>query len=376
MIGKILKNLSLYFIFIFLFTFFLTIILKYVLKKMKKIFKENEKNLNYVIIKAIEKPLFFLIWAITSDKIFEKIIKSFENKKFDKTQYITKVLIIIIVTWLIIRILRSVTLHFQDLALEKPEKNKIENGLLTGVSRLIEISILILATLTILEIFSIPIGALMAFGGMGALGISFAAKDALSNFFGGFLLYLDRPFAIGDWIYTTDQEVEGTVEYIGWRLTQIRTFEKRKVFIPNSYFSTRPIVNATRMSNRRIKQYIGLRFEDADKIKKVLENIKKMLKSHPDIDTRQIILVNLVNGSEHGGTYGAYSIKLKVYAYTKTKVWEKFQNLQDEIMIEIYEIIKKCGADIAFPTSTLHIKSYEKGDKSENIDNKRKSKGK
>jgi len=71
------------------------------------------------------------------------------------------------------------------------------------------------------------ISGVLAFGGIGGIAVGFAARDLLANFFGGFMIYMDRPFDVGDWIRSPDQEIEGTVEKIGWRLTTIRTFDKR-----------------------------------------------------------------------------------------------------------------------------------------------------
>ena len=91
----------------------------------------------------------------------------------------------------------------------------------------------------------------------------FAAKDLLANFFGGLTIYLDRPFAVGDWIRSPDREIEGTVERIGWRLTLIRTFDKRPLYIPNAVFTTIAVENPSRMHNRRIYETIGIRYDDA-----------------------------------------------------------------------------------------------------------------
>ena len=78
-------------------------------------------------------------------------------------------------------------------------------------------------------------------------------------------VYLDRPFAVGDWVRSPDREIEGTVENIGWRVTRIRTFDKRPLYIPNSIFSQIAVENPSRMSNRRIKETIGIRYDDASK---------------------------------------------------------------------------------------------------------------
>ena len=87
----------------------------------------------------------------------------------------------------------------------------------------------------------------MAFGGIGGIAIGFAAKDLLANFFGALMIFLDRPFSIGDWIRSPDREIEGVVEDIGWRSTKIRTFDKRPLFIPNSAFASLTVENASKM---------------------------------------------------------------------------------------------------------------------------------
>ena len=86
--------------------------------------------------------------------------------------------------------------------------------------------------LTLLQTLGLSISGLMAFGGMGGIAVGFAAKDILANFFGGLFIYTDRPFSVGDWIRSPDRDIEGTVEKIGWRVTRIRTFDKRPLYIP------------------------------------------------------------------------------------------------------------------------------------------------
>ena len=106
---------------------------------------------------------------------------------------------------------------------------------------------------------------MLTFGGVGGLIVGLAAKDLLSNFFGGMMIYFDRPFKVGDWIRSPDRQIEGTVERIGWRMTIIRTFDKRPLYVPNSVFSSIVVENPSRMLNRRINETFGLRYQDADK---------------------------------------------------------------------------------------------------------------
>ena len=113
------------------------------------------------------------------------------------------------------------------------------------------------------------------------IAVGFAAKDLLANFFGGLMVYLDRPFAIGDWIRSPDREIEGTVEEIGWRVTCIRTFDKRPIYVPNSVFTQVTVENPSRMLNRRIYETIGVRYDDAAKVRDIITDVSCRNNSSP-----------------------------------------------------------------------------------------------
>jgi MscS family membrane protein len=192
----------------------------------------------------------------------------------------------------------------------------------------------------------IEITALLAFGGVGGIAVGFAAKDLLANFFGGLMIYLDRPFALGDWIRSPDREIEGTVEAIGWRLTVVRTFDKRPLYIPNSVFNTLSLENPSRMSNRRIKENIGIRYSDSDKMEAIVRDVKAMLQSHEEIDQKQTLIVNFLS-------YGPSSLDFFIYTFTKTTNWIRFHEIKQDVLLKIVGIVHSHQADFAFPTTTL-----------------------
>ncbi|MFK7864044.1 MAG: mechanosensitive ion channel family protein [Pseudohongiellaceae bacterium] len=229
---------------------------------------------------------------------------------------------------------------------ESSTQAKLDPTTLHALAKLIRLSIFISAVLVALPTVGIEITALLAFGGVGGIAVGFAARDLLSNFFGGLMIYLDRPFAIGDWVRSPDREIEGTVENIGWRLTVVRTFDKRPLYIPNAVFNTIVLENPSRMSNRRIYEKIGIRYMDSDKMSDVVRDVKKMLQEHPDIDTKQTLIVNF-NG------YGASSLDFFIYTFTKTTNWIRFHEVKEDVMLKIVHIVHAAGADFAFPTTTL-----------------------
>ncbi|MDK9759697.1 mechanosensitive ion channel family protein, partial [Vibrio sp. D173a] len=174
------------------------------------------------------------------------------------------------------------------------------------------------------------------------------AKDLLSNFFGGMMIYFDRPFKVGDWIRSPDRQIEGTVERIGWRMTIIRTFDKRPIYVPNSVFSNIVVENPSRMLNRRIHETIGLRYEDADKMQAIVDDVKAMLENHPDIDAKQTLIVNF-------DKFGPSSLNFFIYTFTKTVNWIRFHEVKQDVLLKVLEIVHAHHADIAFPTQTIQL---------------------
>jgi len=208
--------------------------------------------------------------------------------------------------------------------------------------------VIITAILIAMQVFGYSISGLLAFGGIGGLAVGFAAKDLLANFFGGLMLYLDQPFKVGDWVRSPDQEIEGTVEDVGWRLTRIRTFDKRPLYIPNAIFNSISVENPSRMSNRRIYETIGIRYEDVDKMEVIVEDVKQMLREHSEIDQSQTLIVNF-------NTFSASSLDFFIYTFTKTIQWVKYHEIKQDVLLKVSEVIARHGAEIAFPTSTVHL---------------------
>src|SRR5690554_8109402 len=132
-----------------------------------------------------------------------------------------------------------------------------------AISKLSRAVVIITAVLISLQSLGYSLSGVLAFGGVGGIAVGFAAKDLLANFFGGFIVHLDRPFKVGDWIRSPDRKIEGTVEVIGWRLTTIRTFDQRPLYVPNAVFTQIAVENPSRMTNRRIPTTLGIRLVEA-----------------------------------------------------------------------------------------------------------------
>lgn len=253
--------------------------------------------------------------------------------------------VILVVTWFAWRFSRNVEYNLRDPRyMGKP----MDTTTVRAMGKLVRASIVITAAMVIMQRLHYSISGILAFGGIGGLAIGFAAKDLLANFFGGLMIYLDRPFSVGDWVRSPDQEIEGTVEDIGWRLTRIRTFDKRPLYIPNGIFTQISVENPSRMLNRRIYETIGIRYEDAPRMSGIVADVKAMLLQHPEIDTNQTLIVNF-------NSFAPSSLDFFIYTFTKTTEWVRYHEIKQDVLLKILQIIEGHGASCAFPTSTLHI---------------------
>ena len=175
-------------------------------------------------------------------------------------------------------------------------------------------------------------------------------KAEMRTLFSSVSIYLDKPFKVGEWIRSPDRPIEGTVEHIGRRMTTVRTFDKRPLYIPNGIFANISIENPSRMTNRRIKETMGVRYADVHKMREIIQAVKTMLLEHPEIDTNQTIIVNF-------NQFNASSLDFFIYTFTKTTNWVAFHAIKEDVLLKVSDIVEDHGAEMAFPTRTLHIES-------------------
>jgi len=298
------------------------------------------------LINALRRPLSLLIWIVGIAFAAQIVQKNTEDAIFAAVVPVRDVAVIATITWFLIRLVGEV----EDNFIKKHEVGgqTFDRTTADALSKLLRFSILITAGLVALQTLGFSISGVLAFGGIGGIAIGFAAKDLLANFFGGLMIYLDRPFAVGDWIRSPDRDIEGTVEHIGWRLTCIRTFDKRPLYVPNATFASIAVQNPSRMSHRRIYETVGIRYDDAAKMADIVADVKNMLINHADIDQSQTLMVNF-------NSFGPSSLDFFVYTFTRTTVWTEYHEVKEKILLAIHDIIAAHGAEVAFPTSTIHI---------------------
>ncbi len=296
------------------------------------------------LLDAARKPLGLAIWILGICWAAEVAGQYSDSELFSYISPIRQVAVIWLLAWFAVRFVRSV----EQQVVQGDGDGRVDPTTALAIGKLLRASVIITAVLMALQGLGFSVSGVLAFGGVGGIAIGFAARDLLANFFGAMMIFLDRPFSVGDWIRSPDQEIEGTVEEIGWRLTRIRTFDQRPLYVPNSIFTSLSVENPSRMRNRRIKETIGVRYADLKALPAIVTEVEQMLKNHEAIDKSRTLMVNFVE-------FGPSSLDFFIYTFTKTTVWAEYHKIKQDVLLQIAEIIGAHGAEIAFPTRTVEV---------------------
>ena len=315
---------------------------KRVLHKMAGRLGRTKTRWDDIVLEAMVRPLAWAIWIVGLVVAVDIIYRATQTAIFAYSEPLRDVGVLLCLTWFLLGLVRGAEQEFTQ------GDDPVDAHTAQAISKLLRLAVIITAGLVILQTLGFSISGVLAMGGIGGIAVGFAAKDLLANFFGGLIVYLDRPFVVGDWIRSPDRSIEGTVEKIGWRVTVIRDFQSRPLYVPNSVFTNIIVENPSRMANRRIYETIGLRYADLESMDKVVAEVEQMLREHDEIDPDKTMMVNF-------NAFADSSVDFFIYCFTKTTQWVKFHEVKQEIMLRIAEIIEANQAEIAFPTSTLHI---------------------
>ena len=318
--------------------------LSFTLNKLSKHLDSTKTQIDDYFVDALSAPLKVLVW-------YGWIYFSMLQLKVDFpalgqiTEYID-ITPIVILAWGILRLISSI----EKVMLER--EAKVDKDSIRLFTRLIKIAFVFVFVLGFAQYFGYSVSSILTLGGVGGIVIGFAAKDMLANVFGGLMIQMDKPFSTGDWIRTTDKSIEGVVEKIGWRMTRLRTFNKNPVYVPNGIFATIPIETPSRMTNRQIHAIIGIRYDDIAQMQSIIEKVEKLLADHEHIDHEEPCRV-------YFDLFNASSLDFVIWAFSSVTDSSEFKKIKGKLLLDVADIIANHGAEMAYPTQTLHIQKPE-----------------
>ena len=319
---------------------------KVVIKKLKIKASYTRNLFDDAVVGALETPLYYGVLLCVVVYFLFVIQCEFDVKLLPKLQHLYVVSSAVFFAWFVMRLIRI----RENQILKGKIETKADQTTISAIFKLLRITVVVITCLVVFQTLGLSVSGIIAFGGVGGAAVAFASKDLLANFFGGLMVYLDKPFAVGDWVRSPDRNIEGTVENIGWRVTRIRTFDKRPLYVPNSVFTQVSIENPSRMSHRRIYETIGVRYSDFSQVSAICEKVEDLLKNHQDIDESQTLMVNF-------NRFADSSLEFFIYCFTHTTNWQVFHSIKQDVLFKVGEIILEQGAEIAFPSRSIYMEN-------------------
>lgn len=259
---------------------------------------------------------------------------------------VLKALLPLFGTIVIYRLVGVMSIYLQKMA--GKTESTLDDQMVPLVRKTLKAFVVIVGGLFILENLNIPILPLLTGLSIGGLAFALAAQDTIKNFFGSLMIFIDKPFQIGDWI--TSGDIDGTVEEVGFRSTRVRTFRNSVVYVPNGQLADSTIDNHGLRQYRRFFTHISLTYDTpSELIELFVEGLKKIVEKHPNTrkDYHNIYFNDMADSS----------LNVLFYIFFKVPSWGDELQARHEVLIEIVKLAEKLGVNFAFPTQTLHIEN-------------------
>lgn len=313
-----------------------------------RLFKFKEKKAKIIKESAFYTPLriFFIIFGFYIAIVFLKKPLNISQEIMD---FVTKLFRIVSILAFAKGLASSFTLNsgFVKKFKNKSKKN-IEDSTLKFILKGIRVIIYIIAGFIVISELGVNLNGIIAGLGIGGVIVTLAAQDTAKNLFGGFVIFLDKPFAVGDWVQM--DTYEGTIEDITFRSTRLRTFENSVVNIPNSIISNASIINWSKMEQRRYRFNLKIELNTPlEKLEKFKKRVEDMLRSRDAIDDDSIIVK--FDAITNNG------LNVLICSYTDSIDYNSYLEEVEDINCKIMKILKEENIELAYDTKTVHLKN-------------------
>ena len=323
-----------------LFLIFRGLISKLIIKKLETISKRTTNNLDDTFVRSLIGPVRFL--PIVLGFFFASYYMTFETDTREFVNNINRTLITILIFWTIHQIIEPVSYVLSGLG------KILTRELISWIVKSIKILIFILGAASVLELWGIKIGPIIAGLGLFGVAVALGAQDLFKNLISGILVLVEKRFKMGDWILV-EGIIEGIVEKIGFRSTVIRKFDKSIAIIPNFQFAENAVINISQTTNWIISWTINLQYDSTvDQLKSVRNEIENYIKTHEDFKPELGYAVRVDSFAES-------SIDMYVRCFTKTDDWDEWLAVKERLAIQIKQIVEKNKASFAFPSQSIYV---------------------
>jgi MscS family membrane protein len=260
---------------------------------------------------------------------------------------ILRMLLPLMATVIAYRFVNVLAMYLARMALKT--ESTLDDQLVPLVRKTLKTFVVIIGTLFMLNNLNVPILPLITGLSIGGLAFALAAQDTIKNFFGSLMIFIDKPFQIGDWV--TSGDVDGTVEEVGFRSSRVRTFRNSMMYIPNGKLADSLIDNHGLRRFRRFNTKITITYDTPPELIQVFtDGLRKIIQNHPHTvkDNYHVYL----------NDFGPSSLHIMFYIFFEVPGWSDELRCRHEVLLEIMKLAKKLGVNFAFPTQTLHVENF------------------
>jgi small-conductance mechanosensitive channel len=309
---------------------------------------KSEKYRRFLGIVTIILWLLSFAWSMSFyDRIYE-FVRGFlvrERALGEFTFTFSSILIFVLIIWIAVMAERFIGLVFKAEDPNFPGRHKTKNGSWVLFSKL---AIYIVGFLLAMAAAGIPMDKFAIVLGALGVGIGLGLQSIVNNLVSGIILAVEKPMQVGDVIELGTRM--GTVREIGFRSSQIATYDGSVIIVPNGDFISQQLINWTHSNNnyRRVDIVVGIPYgSDLEKVKAMVLHI---VKNHPEVAPfpEPVVLVH---------DFATNSVNIRCLFWTAE--FDKWLGLKSHVMQEIYNAFKREGIEIPFPQTDLHIRSID-----------------
>ena len=306
-------------------------------KTLKSYTKNTDNDLDFLFVDMIEEPLSLAITLFGLWFAIDMLTLSAGVTKFiDSAFYFA---IMFNIAWFATRLFSAIIEKYV-VPKVKDSETDLDDILLPIIRKIVNVSIWVVTIVIGIDNAGYNVTTMVTGLGIGGLVFALAAKDAVSNLFGGFIIFSDKPFNINDRIILNG--IEGYVREIGLRSTRLETLEGRVVTMPNSNVTDNPVLNVSKENGRKMKAILGLTYdtsvEDVEIAKETLKNI-----INDNEDTRDVVVAF--------DSFGDFSLNILFIYWIKKG--SPIAGTQDAVNMRILKEFNEKKLNFAFPTQTI-----------------------
>ena len=317
---------------------------RFVLDWLKMLAKRTRSYLDDEIIAALKEPIRFIPVALGTFFAFEHL--ALEDTFKNIGDNIVRSLIAFVIFWGFWRIVQPASRGLRQL--ERVFTQELVDWLIKAV----KVAIVLVGAATILQIWGIQVGPIIAGAGLFGVAVALGAQDLFKNLIAGILILGEKRFRKGDYILVEDT-VEGVVESIGFRSTVVRRLDQAPVLVPNAKLSDTAVTNFSGRTHRRISWLIGVEYRTTiEQLRQIRNAIEKYI-----VDSDNFANPSEMSTYVHIDSFNDSSIDIMIYCFTKTTVWGEFLRVKEDLAYRIKEIIESAGTEFAFPSQSVYVES-------------------